>query len=136
MKALPRNRIKQCLVLGHTQKVQQAGSAQQQTFYPDLSTGDLYLVLKDCVNQQGGQFSIGVVNCQVQFAINYHRNFRLRKCMLHFTFYWTFSLTGQGSEDRGLQSSRSFSCFSCRFYCFTFQNGSTITYQTSVCIEL
>lgn len=89
---------------------------------------NLYLVLKDCVSQQGGQFSIGVVNCQVQFAINYHKNFRLRKRMLHFTFYWTFDLIGQGSKDRGLQSNCSFICFPCRFYCFTFLKRKWVHY--------
>lgn len=49
MKALVRNKIKQCLVLGHIQKVQQAGSAQQQTFYPDLSTGELVFGVKKTV---------------------------------------------------------------------------------------
>lgn len=88
------------------------------------------------MNQQGGQFSIGVVNCQVQFAINHHKNFRLSKCMLHFTFYWTFSLIGQGSKDRGLQTNCSFICFSCSFIASLFKNGSTVVYQMFMHIEL
>lgn len=81
------------------------------------------------MNQQGGQFSIGVVNCQVQFAINHHENFRLSKCMLHFTFYWTFSLIGQGSKDRGLQSNFLSLVFHVDFIASLFKNGSTVIYQ-------
>lgn len=50
-----------------------------------------------------GQFSIGVVNCQVQFAISYHNRFLdYTKHMLSFTFCWTFGLSGRWERWRHL----------------------------------
>lgn len=81
------------------------------------------------MNQQGGQFSIGVVNCQVQFAINHRENFRLSKCMLHFTFYWTLSLIGQGQRTEASNQIVPSLVFHVDFIASLFKNGSTLIYQ-------
>lgn len=133
MRVPQRNRTRQCPALAHIPRVEPAGWAQLQTFYPGHFTGDFSfsLGLKDCANHQGPAFHCcGELSSAICSRLSW-KVFRLLDCIcciLHFIGHFPHRMVNRTEAVGGICSWRYFGIvFLCLIASLFFEkHGSTV----------